>query len=523
VASHESSRRPRPVEGIDLRKLPLTPQEAFVLSRVDGMLSESDLVLLTGLDPAAVQRALARLAELGALAFEDAPAARHSVPPRRPSGAIRLGPIVEVRSEPEPHHAAAALYDPAELDEPVDLDLQRKRRILDTFYALDTLTHYQLLGVKHEADKKAVKAAYFDLVNVFHPDRYFGKTLGTFKHKLERVFARVTEAHDVLTRLEARAEYDRYLASQQRTRQLSQTLEDAQAAASELERIEREIAEQARAVERAQHLPPPRETRASDSSGRLPVARPLIAEVGSSSVPPAPSSGSRFPSQQPLDPDARRRALARKLGVSVPPPKPTPELPPQVAREAAADDLLHRYKHRVGELTKRQIERYVQAAETAIASKDLISAANALRIACSLAPTDAKLSARYEEVQTQAAATLAASYLEQAQYEEREGRFAEAARSYERVARGKPGARVFERVAFCLLTAKGDLKLAAEWAKKAVGAAPEDPSCRVTLARIYLEGGLRQSAVAEFERAATISPKDDTIKDWLRRAKRSDA
>ena len=39
----------------------------------------------------------------------------------------------------------------------------------------------------------------------------------------------------------------------------------------------------------------------------------------------------------------------------------------------------------------------------------------------------------------------------------------------------------------------------------------------------HLDGGLRQSAVAEFERAATLAPRDDTIKDWLRRAKRSDA
>ena len=33
------------------------------------------------------------------------------------------------------------------------------------------------------ADKKAIKAAYFELVNDFHPDRYFGKNLGSFKPK----------------------------------------------------------------------------------------------------------------------------------------------------------------------------------------------------------------------------------------------------------------------------------------------------------------------------------------------------
>jgi len=518
VASHDNSRRPRPVEGIDLRGLPLTTQEAFVLSRIDGTLSESDLVLLTGLDADEVRRSLERLAELGALSFGEAIPFRASQVPRRPSGTIKLGPIVEMmRSEPEAVHAAAALYDPAELDEPVDLDLPRKRRILDTFYALDTLNHYELLGVAREADKKAVKAAYYDLVNVFHPDRYYGKNVGNFKTKLERVFARMTEAHDVLTRGQARTEYDQYLASQERTRELSRSLTDAKSSAQEVERIEREIAEQARAAERAQHLPHlPKDVPISDSSGRMPVARPV------SSVPPATPSSP----PQPMDPEARRRALARKLGVSVPPaaPRSAPtSSKPAAAREAAVDDLMQRYKHRVSELKRRQIERYVHAAETALAAKDLVSASNALKIASTLAPDDTTLAGRFHEVQSQAAATLASNYMEQAQYEEREGRFADAARSYERVARGKPGGRIFERVAFCLLTAKGDLKLAADWAKKAVASLPEDAAMRVTLARIYLESGMRQSALSEFERAATLAPKDDTIKDWLRRAKRSDA
>ena len=152
-----------------------------------------------------------------------------------------------------------------------------------------------------------------------------------------------------------------------------------------------------------------------------------------------------------------------------------------------------------------------------------MSASNALKIASSLAPEDTALASRFAEVQAQAATTLASNYLEQAQYEEREGRFAEAARSYEKVARSKASPKILERTAFCLLSAKGDLRVAAEWAKKAVAGNPDDASFRVTLARIYLEAGLRQSAVAEFERAATLSPKDDSIRDWLRRAKRTDA
>ena len=55
-------------------------------------------------------------------------------------------------------------------------------------------------------------------MNDFHPDRYFGKSLGSFKPKLERLFTRVTEAHDVLTRVSAREDYDRYLTTVRHTR-----------------------------------------------------------------------------------------------------------------------------------------------------------------------------------------------------------------------------------------------------------------------------------------------------------------
>ncbi len=122
-------------------------------------------------------------------------------------------------------------------------------------------------------------------------------------------------------------------------------------------------------------------------------------------------------------------------------------------REAAADELKRRYEQRVTELKRRQVDTYLHSAERSLQSKDLISAANAMKIAVSLAPGDIRLRERLDEIQLQAALTLATSYLEQAQYEEREGRFAEAARSYERLAQAKASPKVFERTAYCLLSA----------------------------------------------------------------------
>jgi curved DNA-binding protein CbpA len=513
VATADKDLRLRLAPGVDLRALPITPEDAFVLSRLDGTSSEADIALATGLDPGVVRNSLAKLTRLGAVSTSAAPERPQASPrpPSNSSGAFHIGPVVETRGDSSGQHPAAALYDPSELDEAVDLDLVRKRRILDTFYQLDHISHYEILGVDSGADKKAIKAAYFEIVNLFHPDRYFGKNLGSFKPKLERLFARTTEAHDVLTRQASREEYDRYLSSVRRTRALDQTLSDRGGHASEVERVEREIQSQVLLEEKARHSYPP----------------PAGAPPNGASIPPAHDGARPTPSMPPrqADPDARRRALAKKLGVSLPPPArsgppPASSTSSPGSRENAQADLKRRYEERVLELRRRQIDHYLRAADKAEVGKDLVSATNALRIATSLDPSDSSLADRLKSTENRAAAGLADSYLEQAQYEERENRWLEAAASYRRASRGKPTPRILERVAHCILSAKGDLREAADFAKRARDAAPEDPGIRVTLGKIFLEAGMKQSAIAEFERAQQLSPNDDTIRHWLRRIRR---
>lgn len=95
-----------------------------------------------------------------------------------------------------------------ELDEAVDLPMEHKTWLLDTFERLETITHYEVLGVTRDADKKAIKRAYFQLAGTLHPDRYRGKELGSFRERMLSVFSRATQAHDVLTSNEDRATYD---------------------------------------------------------------------------------------------------------------------------------------------------------------------------------------------------------------------------------------------------------------------------------------------------------------------------
>lgn len=61
--------RPRPLAAPD-KNLPLTAEEGFVLSRIDGVLSMQDLVVLTGLDGQRIETIVTKLASHGAVALE---------------------------------------------------------------------------------------------------------------------------------------------------------------------------------------------------------------------------------------------------------------------------------------------------------------------------------------------------------------------------------------------------------------------------------------------------------------------
>jgi len=536
LTSATSSRLARLLPGADLRGLPISPAEAFVVSRIDGATTVLEIAEETGKAVEEVLALFERLVALGALALDEpAPILerRHSpAPSPRPSGAFRLGPIVETTAVGEQKHPAASLYDPAELDEAVDIDLTRRRRILDLYYRLDQLNHYQLFDVDPSVDKKAIKSAYFEIVNVFHPDRYFGKNVGSFKPKLEKVFARLTESYDVLSRAASRADYDAYLRAQSKTRAFDAGQIDNVAHQDALQEVMRRIQAEASVESRGRSMPPPSIDLPPPPS--TPPGHQSVTPLGS--IPPRPSSNPALrpsSSMRPSDPDVRRRALARKLGRAPQADGKEPSTPAEVEdqrqeaaqqstvrQEWAADELKRRYQDRIQAARDRQVEVYTRAAKQALDKGDNVGASNALRIAVSLVPEDTELALRLNEVASRAKHELSASYLEQAEYEERDEKWVAAAKSYARALVGRPEAKIYDKLAHCLLSGEGDLREAGEAAKKAVLMQPDNARFRVNLARFYVKAGMKQSAEGELSRAATLGSSDDKVTDWIRRLKR---
>ena len=93
------------------------------------------------------------------------------------------------------------------VDEQVDLDDVRKEEILALDAKVASNNLFEFLGVPSGASAEDVRAAFREASRKFHPDKYFGKNLGSFRGKLDRIFKRLVEANQTLSDPEKRESY----------------------------------------------------------------------------------------------------------------------------------------------------------------------------------------------------------------------------------------------------------------------------------------------------------------------------
>jgi len=109
------------------------------------------------------------------------------------------------------------------LDEPGELALPDRLRILAMMRLIDGRDPWALLGVERGSNDKTLKRAYFKLSKEIHPDRFYGKQLGSFGEKLALVFEAVSRAYAKLTTPEKKAPTGAYPAVGQQQAEQPQT------------------------------------------------------------------------------------------------------------------------------------------------------------------------------------------------------------------------------------------------------------------------------------------------------------
>jgi curved DNA-binding protein CbpA len=466
VLSEARTRTPKLVPNVpDARAFRLSTTEGFLLSCVDGLTTESDLALVTGRDQEEVRATLSKLESLGLVTIEETPVRPRATPSRPPfaSTSIPVGaprgshPVTGDGSpKPTPLPKSLGLSDDiAAMGEDVDLDPTLREDLLSRYRTLDQLDHYALLGIQPGADKKTTKRAYYELAAKFHPDRYFRKRLGTFKVRMEAVFSRLTLALETLSVAEKRAEYDSYLDEQRRLRGIESVLAGA---AAEVQRARASIE---------------REVRAEEPTPLAPTVAPWTPSV----LPGAHATPNPAPFLSEIDPAARREALARRLlggrtsNASMPAPaRPsTPPSPhPSITTANAMDALRRRYEERVAAARGAEAKKYAARAEAASRTNQVAAAASAFEVASGLAPHDDDLRRKAASARAEADSMLGQTYRKQAEYEEKNGQWAEAARSWVGACKARPNdAEAHERAATAILNAGGEIAGALELAHRA--------------------------------------------------------
>ncbi|MEO8840538.1 MAG: DnaJ domain-containing protein [Kofleriaceae bacterium] len=178
----------------DPMKAKVAPEEYFLFSRFDGKQTLRDVLLESGLPMDRAIAIVVKLRGIGALLLPAESTAPAVIPEAtKPIAVVRAAPSLDT-TLPDPTPDELRL-----LTEGSVLTDAQRRRILAIARLLDKRDPWALLGVSHGADARTLKLAYFKLSKDIHPDRFYGKQLGSFAERLSTVFEAVSRAYERLT------------------------------------------------------------------------------------------------------------------------------------------------------------------------------------------------------------------------------------------------------------------------------------------------------------------------------------
>lgn len=151
----------------------LIPLESYILSRIESPITVNEVGAMSGLADADAHRAMCALVAAGFLKLLGREQAADETP----------------------------ALDADDESERLSEDVARK------LHFATSADHYDILGLTRQASTAEIKSAYYNLAKKYHPDRHHQRD-NDLRPKLERLFALITQAYDVLSQPAERAAYD---------------------------------------------------------------------------------------------------------------------------------------------------------------------------------------------------------------------------------------------------------------------------------------------------------------------------
>lgn len=194
---------------LDFSKTPLTPEEGFLLSRVDVAGSIHELFQVSTFPAARTEAMLCRFADEGMLEVVARAATAKSPTARRPR---------------HPHEG----IEPAICFEIEDFFDRLQKKLMPV----------EILGLAEGAKPAQIKEAYVRLTKKFHPDRLFRREAGAYRTWLEFIFRELNRAYEELTQKDSKTDLEKAAAKGpkappnplvERIKKAKQFLEDARA------------------------------------------------------------------------------------------------------------------------------------------------------------------------------------------------------------------------------------------------------------------------------------------------------
>ncbi len=202
------------------QKMTLTPSEGYVLSRIDGATSISEIIAISPLGEETL-RCVYALVAAGVVVLSS----KTSTPTSRlTANAREEHPPPDLRSEktPEAHTSSPSEHEgESRSKEPSEQERAILDDIVSKHAALATADYYELLEVSPGASDVEIKKAYYAMARKYHPDRHHLPHLRDVEGLLEELFAMITVAYQELSDPGARRRYDG--ARQQKARVASES------------------------------------------------------------------------------------------------------------------------------------------------------------------------------------------------------------------------------------------------------------------------------------------------------------